>query len=85
MTHDDQVSFEDKFYEALFKGLPDHRSDVRENRLSFCKIAEDMGISRQAVSNWFSRRTISFQSIKRLTNLPGSTLTLEQIADAMDD
>lgn len=85
MTNESKAASNDKLYCTLYDGLPQHRSKVREGRLSFCKIAEDMGISRQAVSNWFTRRKISFQSIKRLTTLPGSTLNLETIASAMDD
>lgn len=85
MTNQTKASSGDKLYAALFEGLPQHRSKVREGRLSLCKIAEDVGISRQAVSSWFTRGKISLQSVTALTGLPGSTLTYEKIVKALND
>lgn len=72
-----------EFYNALLLGLPNHRTGPSGSLLSFARVADDLGISRQAVRAWFVTGHISLKSLRRLTKLPGSTLTLEALAEAL--
>lgn len=66
-------------YTLLWKHLPKHRSEKRHGILNVAKIARDLGISDKAVYAWFARGNVSTRQAAKLTELDGSTLTMEML------
>jgi hypothetical protein len=66
----------------LTKHLPKHRK--KDGTVSLRKVALGIGISKQAVSQWPIRGTIPSRRVKKLINLPGSTLTRDLLLPFVD-
>lgn len=64
--------------ELLFDNLPNHRSEDG-TKLDVKKLRLDLGLTRQGINFWFTRERISYFKMKDLTQLEGSTLTLEML------
>lgn len=68
-----------QIYQLLVSGLPHYRHIQHPTKLNATRLAEDLGITRQAVNNWFIRGKLSPTKILALTKLPTSKLTLEKL------
>lgn len=70
---------ESPLYKTLYAGLPKHQSAHRQNVLDVRKVATDLKISFQAIYRWFERGRVPPHQVKHLMNLPGSTLTKDDL------
>lgn len=69
-----------KLYALLMEKLPEHISEIENIKyLNIKKIAQDIGVSRQAPYVWLWKDWIAPDYGKKLVALPGSLLTIEDI------
>lgn len=66
-------------YKLLYKNLPKHRSGKYGQKLSGKKIGDDCGVSYQSVYRWFDQDRLPAKQVKKLTELKGSSLKVEDL------
>ncbi len=77
------ISRREQIENLLFKNLPNHRTEDG-TKIDTAKLREDLDMTRQGINFWFTRGRISYFKMKELTELDGSTLTLEMLLPFTD-
>lgn len=71
---------ESRMYKFFYKNLPQQRSTKSEKTLDVASIAYALKISDKAIYAWFNRSLLPAAKMKKLIELPGSTLTYESLS-----
>lgn len=71
-------------YRLLYAKLPNHRSDTQPQCLGVMKIAEELGIRKQAIYGWFNRNRFPAKRIPFFCQLEGSRLEPEDLFPFID-
>lgn len=71
------LDFKERLRALFWEHLPKYRSDRYKGECNLARIARGLEISSQAVQAWLTNGKVSFRQAKKLTELDGSTLTLE--------
>jgi len=72
-------------YRALYRGLPNHRSERFPTQLDCYKIARELNISHQAVYKWLGSGELPAKRVKQLIALDGSTLRANHLIQFVTD